>query len=56
MLSAVLCHRYWFIIYPVIHIFKDQVLDTNTIDFGWVFIALYTLTRVLATLDLFSYG
>ena len=46
VLCAVLCHGYWFIIYPVIHVFIDQVLDTNTIDFGWSFysIALYTLT------------
>ena len=25
----------WFIIYPVIHVFKGPVLDTNTVDFGW---------------------
>ena len=25
----------WLIIYLVIHVFKDQVLDTNTVDFGW---------------------
>ena len=42
VLSAVLCHGYWFIISPVIRVFKDQVLDTNTIDFGWSFYcALY---------------
>ena len=27
----------WFIIYLVIHVFKNQVLDTNAVDFGWLF-------------------
>lgn len=24
----------WFIIYPVIHVFKDLILDMNTLDLG----------------------
>ena len=36
-----MCHAHcytmdlWFIIYPVIHVSKDPVLDTNTVDFRW---------------------
>ena len=35
---------FWFIIYPVIHVFKDLILDTNTVDLGSHSIAFYTLT------------
>ena len=27
----------YMIIYPVVHVFKDQILGTNTVDFGWSF-------------------
>ena len=37
MLCALLCHGYWFVIYLAIHVFKYQVLDMNTVDFGWSF-------------------
>ena len=38
----------WFIIYPVVHVFKDQILATNTVDFGWSFYcALYLNMRNL---------
>ena len=42
LLHALLCHGYLVIIYPVVHVFKDQILATNTVDFGWSFYcALY---------------
>ena len=35
-------YGYLVIIYPVVHVFKDQILATNTVDFGWSFYcALY---------------
>ena len=42
LLRALLRVDIWFIIYPVVHVFKDQILATNTVDFGWSFYcALY---------------
>ena len=36
---------FWSIIYPVIHVFKDQVLDTNTVDIRWSFYCAQYLNR-----------
>ena len=44
LLCALLCHGYLVYYLPVVHVFKDQILATNTVDFGGHFIALYTLT------------
>ena len=39
----------------IIHVFKDQVLDMNTVDFGGHSILLYTLTSSVVRFMLTSF-
>ena len=46
LLRALLRMDIWFIIYPVVYVFKDQILATNTVDFGWSFYCALYLNRL----------
>ena len=55
LLRALLRKDIWFIIYPVVHVFKDQILATNTVDFGWSFYcALYLNTLIRPSMRLWA--
>ena len=43
-------HLVYYIIYPVIHVFKYLILDMNTADLGSHSIVLYSLTVALQSM------